>query len=56
MFPPFFVSDYSFSPQGTGKLTLTDEMKDAGVKIITADGKQYYDYSEPINTVFETQQ
>ena len=38
--------------QGTGNLTLTDEMKKVGVKIVTIDGKQYYDYSEPINTVF----
>ena len=33
-------------------LTLTEDMKKAGVKVVTIDGKQYYDYTEPINTVF----
>ncbi len=45
------LGSYSYY-EGAGNLTLTDDMKKAGVKIVTIDGKQYYDYSEPINTVF----
>jgi hypothetical protein len=41
-----------YRDKGTGNLELTDEMKEAGVKVATIDGIQYYDYSEPINTVF----
>lgn len=35
--------------QGTGNLTLTDAMRNAGVTITTINGTQYYDYSVPIN-------
>ncbi|MDF2588014.1 MAG: Bacterial toxin 44 [Anaerocolumna sp.] len=38
-----------------GNLTLSDELKKAGVTITTIDGVQYYDYSEPINTVFSNE-
>lgn len=41
--------------KGTGSLTLSDELKKAGVTITTIDGVQYYDYSEPINTVFSNE-
>jgi len=37
--------------QGNG-IVITEDEKKLGVKVVTIDGKQYYDYSEPINTVF----